>query len=328
MEYKALRLFVEIVRHGGFTEAAQACGVSQSAVSKAVKGLESECGFTLLERDAHHRRRLSQAGELVYRRALRMMLERQSLEEELDDLRGLRRGTLRLGLPRVGAGPLFAHSLATFRQRYPGIDVELTEHGSQRLLEGVASGEVEIAATIAQHTEGVTSMLVDSQPLVVLIRRDHPLARHASLHLRDLAHESFLLLSQDFALNQIVADALSRAQIIPRTTTRSTQADFLIDLVEAGMGVTLLPELVLDNHPLADVVAVPLDEHLEWGIHLVWREGAHLSPAAKAWIAIVRERAADESSPCAGTIRPERAADHGGRAVGTELSASPGEIRP
>lgn len=303
MEYKDLNLFVEVVRRGGFTEAARACGVSQSAVSKAVKSLETESGFTLLERDSRHRRRLSQAGELVYRRALRMKLERQSLDEELDDLRGLRRGTLRLGLPRVGAGPLFAHTLATFRERYPGIAIELTEHGSQRLLDAIASGEVEIAATIAEHTDGVTSELVDSQPLVVLIRRDHPLAQRPVLCLNDLKQETFLLLTPDFALNQIVSDALTKANIRPHTATRSTQADFLIDLVEARMGVTLLPELVLENHPLADVVAVPLAEHLEWGIHLVWRQGAHLSPAARAWIGIVRERVATDSSPCLATVR-------------------------
>ncbi len=303
MEYKDLHLFIEVVRRGGFTEAARACTVSQSAVSKAVKALESECGFTLLERDSRHRRRLSQAGELVYRRALRMMLEIQSLHEELDDLRGLRRGTLRLGLPRVGAGPLFAHSLATYRQRYPGIALDLTEHGSQRLLEAVGSGEVEIAATIARHAGGMASELVDSQPLVVLIRRDHPLAARRVLALRDLAQEPFLLLTPDFALNQIVADALTRANIQPHTATRSTQADFLIDLVEAGMGVTLLPELVLDNHPLADVVAVPLAEHLEWGIHLVWREGAHLSPAAQAWIDVVRERVGLDRNRCLCAVR-------------------------
>lgn len=303
MEYKDLHLFVEVVRRGGFTEAAKTCAVSQSAVSKAVKALETECGFTLLERDKRHRRRLSQAGELVYRRALRMMLESQGLDEELDELRGLRRGTLRLGLPRVGAGPLFAHSLATYRQRYPGIALDLTEHGSQRLLEAIAAGEVEVAATIAQHAEGVSTELVDSQPLVVLLRRGHPLADRPVLALADLAPEPFLLLTPDFALNQIVADALTRANIKPHTATRSTQADFLIDLVEAGMGVTLLPELVLDNHPLADVVAVPLAEHLEWGIHLVWREGAHLSPAAQAWIEVVRERADIETGRCLPAVR-------------------------
>ncbi|MFT8396333.1 LysR family transcriptional regulator [Propionibacterium sp.] len=298
MEYKDMRLFVEVVRCGGFTEAARACSVSQSAVSKAVKALESESGFSLLMRGDRPRSRLTQAGQLVYQRAVHILLEAQNLQEELDDLRGLRRGSLRLGLPRVGSGPLFADLLATYRERYPGIELELTEHGSQRLLAAISSGEVELAATIATDLEGMTSDLVDSRPLVVLLREDDPLADRPVLSLGELAEENFLLLSPDFALNEIVQNAIAKANIHPRIATRSTQADFLIDLVSAGMGVTLLPELVLENHPVAGVVAVPMAEQVDWTIRMVWRETAHLSPAARAWLDLVLGRGhAGESRP-------------------------------
>ena len=113
MELRTLRAFVEVVRQGGFTQAAKKVFATQSTVSKAIKHLEDEIGVPLLDRIGH-RSKLTAAGEIVYQRALRMLAERNDLMAELDQLRGLKRGTLRLGLPPVGSSMLFAPLFATF----------------------------------------------------------------------------------------------------------------------------------------------------------------------------------------------------------------------
>ena len=107
MELRTLRAFVEVVRQGGFSQAAKVVFATQSTVSKAVKQLEEELGLPLLDR-LGHKSRLTAAGEIVYRRAVRLLAEREDLEAELKDLRGLKRGTLRLGLPPIGSSMLFA----------------------------------------------------------------------------------------------------------------------------------------------------------------------------------------------------------------------------
>ena len=99
MEIRTLRAFVEVVRQGGFSQAAKVVFATQSTVSKAVKQLEDEIGVLLLDR-VGHRSTLTAAGEIVYRRALRILAERDDLMSELDEVRGLKRGLLRLGLPR------------------------------------------------------------------------------------------------------------------------------------------------------------------------------------------------------------------------------------
>src|SRR5271165_3740191 len=95
---RTLRAFVEVVRQGGFSQAAKTVFATQSTVSKAVKQLESEIGVRLLDR-VGHASKLTAAGEIVYHRAIRMLAERDDLLMELDELRGLKRGALRLGLP-------------------------------------------------------------------------------------------------------------------------------------------------------------------------------------------------------------------------------------
>src|SRR5208283_6122035 len=98
MELRTLRAFVEVVRQGGFSQAAETIFATQSTVSKAVRRLEGELGVPLLNRIGH-RSTLTAAGEVVYRQAVGMLAQRDSLIAELGDLRGLRKGTLRLGLP-------------------------------------------------------------------------------------------------------------------------------------------------------------------------------------------------------------------------------------
>src|SRR6266403_581035 len=148
MELRTLRAFVEVVRQGGFTQAAKKVFATQSTVSKAIKHLKDEIGVPLLDRIGH-RSKLTAAGEIVYQRALRMLAERNDLIAELDELRGLKRGTLRLGFPPVGSSTLFAPLFALYRSRYPGIDIRLVEqHGSERLEEILLSGEIDLAASL------------------------------------------------------------------------------------------------------------------------------------------------------------------------------------
>ena len=147
MELRTLRAFVEVVRQGGFTQAAKKVFATQSTVSKAIKHLEDEIGVPLLDRIGH-RSKLTAAGEIVYQRALRMLAERNDLMTELDELRGLKRGTLRLGLPPVGSSTLFAPLFAAYHKRYPGVEIRLVEHGGERLEELLLSGEIELAASL------------------------------------------------------------------------------------------------------------------------------------------------------------------------------------
>src|SRR3984957_4039749 len=98
MELRTLRVFVEVVRQGGFSRAAKTVFATQSTVRKAGKQLEDETGVTQRHRIGH-RSKLTAAGEIVYQRAQRILAERDDLMSDLDEVRGLDRGLLRLGLP-------------------------------------------------------------------------------------------------------------------------------------------------------------------------------------------------------------------------------------
>jgi DNA-binding transcriptional LysR family regulator len=154
-----------------------------------------------------HRSKLTAAGEIAYRRAQRILAERDDLIAELGELRGLKRGTLRLGLLPVGSGTLFAPLFAIYRKRYPGIDIRLMECGSERLQEVLLSGEIELAASLLPASEGLEWKDVQREPLTVLLPAGHTLSRRRSVNLLALRELPFILFESRFALNRIILDA-------------------------------------------------------------------------------------------------------------------------
>ncbi|VVE54366.1 LysR family transcriptional regulator [Pandoraea capi] len=289
MNLRALRTFVEVVRQGGFSQAAEVVSLTQSSVSKAVRTLEDELGVPLLSRIGH-RSELTDAGEIVYRRALSLLAERRDMIDEIDDLRGLKRGTLRLGLPPVGCGVLFAQMFVTYRERYPNIDIALTEHGSKRLRECLEDGEVELAALLLPVADHFQYQAVRKEPLVVVLPAGHALAKRKWLDFTALADAPFILFEAGFALNGIIMAACERKGVAPRVTARSGQIDFIVDLVTAGLGVAFLPRMLALKHRHPGIVLVPLREpQTDWHISLAWRSHTHLSSAARAWLDLARE---------------------------------------
>jgi DNA-binding transcriptional LysR family regulator len=287
MELRTLRAFVEVVRQGGFTQAAKKVFATQSTVSKAIKHLEDEIGVPLLDRIGH-RSKLTAAGEIVYQRALRMLAERNDLMTELDELRGLKRGTLRLGLPPVGSSTLFAPLFAAYHKRYPGVEIRLVEHGGERLEELLLSGEIELAASLLPVSDTMEWQAVRREPLTVLLSTNDELSRRRSVGLPAVKHLPFILFETGFALNRIILDACHRHGFEPNIVARSSQIDFIVELAAAGLGAAFLPRMIADRRKLPSVSRVLLVEpDTDWHIAMVWRRGAYLSQAARAWLDLV-----------------------------------------
>ncbi|MDR3440224.1 LysR substrate-binding domain-containing protein [Telmatospirillum sp.] len=291
MDLRSLRAFVEVVRQGGFSAAARVVNATQPTISKAVRQLEDEVGAPLLGRPGH-RVALTTTGEVVYRRAVAMLAEREHMLAELAALKGLEEGKLRLGLPPLGSSILFAPLVAEFRSRHPGIEIELLEHGSARLEAAVLAGEIELAVSLLPVSDVFDWQAVCDEPLVALLPPGHRLGGRPTVRLTDLADSPIILFDSGFALNGMIEAACRRRGFIPREAARSGQADFIIALVAAGLGVALLPRLNAEQRVHSPIQAALLDEQdLRWRAALVWRRGAILSPPARAWLALAEEHA-------------------------------------
>ncbi|HEY9102339.1 LysR family transcriptional regulator [Chitinimonas sp.] len=289
MNLRTVRAFVEVVRQGGFSQAAEVVLLTQSAISKAVRTLEEELGVPLLNR-LGHRCELTAAGEVVYRRALVMLAERDDLIAELKELQGLQRGTLRIGLPPVGSGVLFSKMFTAYRRRYPNIEIQLLEYGGEQLHECLQGGVVDLAAILAPLGPELDGQDVRVEPLTVVLPASHPLADRPELDFPTLAAEPFILFEEGFTLNRIILDACERQGVAPKICARSAQIDFIVDLVKAELGVAFLPRMLAEKYQNHAIRLVPLAEpQTDWHMMLAWRRQAHLPAAARAWLELARE---------------------------------------
>jgi DNA-binding transcriptional LysR family regulator len=230
---------------------------------------------------------------VVYRRALRMLAERDDLIAELDDLRGLKRGTLRLGLPPVGSSVLFAPLFAIYRQRYPGVEIRLVEHGSDRLEEILRAGEIELAASLLPAAPEFLWQPVRSEPMTVLIPRGQMRPPRRSTDLSSLRDLPFVLFEEGFAINRVILDLCRSQGFEPQVIARSSQIDFIVELVSAGLGVAFLPRMIALSQARPSIHQAQLREpQTQWQLAMMWRREAYLSQAARAWLQILAEHRA------------------------------------
>ena len=298
MEFKQLRSFVEVVHRGGFTQAGKTLHISQSAVSKQVAQLEYSLGTPLLERTGSHIR-LTAAGRVVLQRAEAMLRLQSELQSELDDMQQLTRGELRLGLPQLGGDTLFAELFAEYRRRYPNVTSQLLEGGTRSIEQAILNGELEVGGSLMPNDPAFAWQAFCDEPLDALLPVDHPLAQQPQVRLEALADTPFLMYQRSFVLNDRLLQACQSLGFTPKEAGRSGQADFLAALVAAGQGVVLLPSVVARGLVRPGVVRVPLQapDYLRWDIAFIWREGAYLSKAAQAWLALLREYPLNRAVP-------------------------------
>ena len=139
---------------------------------------------------------------------------------------------------------------------------------------------------------------VRREPLMVLVSRDHPLAREASIDLRQAAALPFILFEEGFALNPIILNACARSGVKPIITARSGQLPFIVALAAAGLGVAFLPSMIAQQYENPGISRVLLREpETEWRLMLAWRRGAYLSHAARAWLELAREQHGKQPTP-------------------------------
>lgn len=287
MEIRTLRAFVEVIRQGGFSAAAQTVFATQSTVSKAVKQLEDELGQPLIDRA---RLAPTPAGEIVLRRATAILAERDDLLRELDELRGLKRGSLSLGISPIGGSTLFAPLFAVYAKRYPDIDIRLEEQGSKRLEEIVMAGEVELAASLLPVGDAFDFQPVRAEPMVALLPPGHPAAGADAVDIPTIRDWPLVLFDSGFAINRLIETAYTRHGIVPEVAARSGQIDFMVELVAAGLGIAFMPRSVAALHRHPAVATARLDEPgTDWRIALVWRKSGYLSAAARAWLDLTLE---------------------------------------
>lgn len=226
MDLKVIRQFIEIINSGGFGKAANKIHISQPALSKAIRQLEEELNFKLLERGKRGTAiRLTTAGEIVYKYGLELIERSKNMLEVLESRRHMTSGQLKLGLAPLGSAELFAPLIARYRSLYPQIDMQLMVRGGVQQTQALQKGEIELATSIIDFDKEFNGIKIRDEPMVVILPRQHPLSSKGNLSLIELADIPQILFDPEYALNGLIFKACIRAGFTPCDVTEVSQPD-------------------------------------------------------------------------------------------------------
>ena len=267
--------FIKTAEYGSFTKAAEVLHYSQSGISRMIGDLEKEWRVTLLER-SRWGVSLTSDGSRLLARAQKLCEEYRKLQMEVDDLHGVQSGLIRIGTFSSVATHWLPNIIKAFQKDHPNIDYELLLGDYAEIEEWIAEGRVDCGFVRLPARPAFETIPLARDDLLAVLPEGHPLAESERVPASALCSEPFILLERGARTD--VTEIFEREGLSPRVRF-TTWDDYAIrSMVESGLGISILPELILRRIPyriVAKKLAVPA--YREIGLALRERESASLA---------------------------------------------------
>jgi LysR family transcriptional regulator, hydrogen peroxide-inducible genes activator len=246
MELHQLKYVCAIVATGSFSRAAEQCHVAQPSLSQQISKLEDELGTRLFDRLGRSVR-LTDAGRTFLPHARTVLHQTELARSEVDGRRRDARGTVIVGVIPTIAPYYLPARVQEFTRRFPEATLRIVEEATPVLVESLRSLAIDIAILslpLRYRDFEIAPLLTER--LYAALPPNHPRAGSASISLRELRDERFVLLRDSHCFREIALAACHRAHLDPRIAFESGQFSSLLGMVAAGVGVSLVPEMAID----------------------------------------------------------------------------------
>ncbi len=247
MDIKKYEVLLNVIDRGSLVRACEDSGYTQSGITHMMNSLEQEVGFPILLR-TNKGVQITPAGEQVLSAIRELVHMNERLEQEFDLIRGLETGKLRIGCYPTVACSWMPRLLRVFRERYPNIQIELIEEGSISRLEGwLSSGTIDVAFFSRQPRHAYEWVNLKKGPYLALMPEGHPLAGRAYVTPEELMEESFFMQRCLDGMDQDIRRYFEKNGVPIRSGITSNSDYTILFLVEQGLGVAVLPSLILEQ---------------------------------------------------------------------------------
>ncbi|MBI4524469.1 MAG: LysR family transcriptional regulator [Deltaproteobacteria bacterium] len=298
MDIETLKIFCDVIKLRGFTQAAAANSLTQSAVSQRLKNLEKEFGLCLIDRHGTELH-LTRAGEVVYKGAMRILADLRDVQEQLQEIGGKVGGSVRVAaIYSVGLYQLDPF-VKSFLTNYPEIDVQIEYSRANKIYEDLINGSIDLGiVAFPGHKPQLRSIPFKEDELVLICSPEHPFAQFESISLKALSSQPLIAFQRDVPTRKVMTEILKEHGVVVNIKAEFDNIELIKRAVEIGLGIAVVPLTTIKTETKAGILkAMPFVEGpFKRPISLLYRRGKSLSLAARKFVAILTERDEQEVS--------------------------------
>ncbi|MED4351454.1 LysR family transcriptional regulator [Schinkia azotoformans] len=285
MSINKYKVFKKVVELGSLTKAAEALGFTQSGVSHLINSLEDDVGFLLLSRNRSGVK-LTENGEMILKTVSEILKWNEHLEQQVAAIHGIELGTIHIGTFTSVSVNWLPGIIKDFQHDYPNISVNFIEGDYREIEDWIADGKIDCGFLSLPTRDTFDVIPLAKDQMLVLLPIDHPLSTKSVLSLADIMEEPFIMQRKggDDDINRVIEGTPFKPKI------KYTVADdyAIMAMVEKGLGISILPELVLRGQQ-RKIRLIGLKEPKYRSLGIAVNSMKHVSPATKRFLDYVQK---------------------------------------
>jgi DNA-binding transcriptional LysR family regulator len=287
MELRHLEYFMTMCQELHFTRASEKLGISQPTLSQQIRALELETDTLLFDR-VGKKVVVTEAGKILYRHCVRIFDELGQAQTAIRELKGLRRGEIRIG---SSGNHMLIDSIISFHQSYPGIQINVAELSTEETRQGLLDNRLDLGVVfLPVEGEQLESIPLYTEKLSLAVPYHHPLAEIDEVELAKLKHTPMALLPRKFLVRQMVDIATKSKGFRFDPVVEMTTLDSLLELVNRNIAMTILPDTFLSGvDPKRTRIVTIVDPTPQRVVGIVYRNDMFISSATKVFIDYLKQ---------------------------------------
>ena len=290
MDLREMRYIIELSKTKHMTHAANNLFISQPALYKSIRKVETELDTVLFYKRGNELLP-TDTGKIVIENAQKILKMASQMEDSITAAKDLKQGEVRFGFTSVVGTMYLPELLVKFQEKYPGIDLHLIEEGGARLKDMTENGELDIAIVLRPvHSEHLNEIPIIRDQFAVCIPEGHPWYNRDEVTMEDFKNVPFITFNEQFSVYNLIMERFRAANTHPQMAFAGADGQFIYKYALASGHVAIMPksmiELYCNNDPIKIATFSP---SFPWELCLIFPKNIFLSSASKAMITFMQE---------------------------------------
>ena len=269
MDIRQLEYFVELAKTQNFRKAAEQLHLSQPALSKSIRLLESELNTVLIER-TNKSFKLTDTGDALFQKAVFLIQQFQDVYKTIEDVRLSNQGEIKIGIPNILGFLCYLDLICDFQKKYPGIHISVSGEGTKDINAALREERIDLGLGMLSENVPIARDLqvipLTHDEGVLVVNKNKAYAAMDTISIRDMKDENFVLTNEQYLLYDDLMQLCMQEGFTPKIVAKSSQWDFLLKMVDSDFGVSVLPRPLVEKSDLPNIKAIKIKEGFNWDI--------------------------------------------------------------